>query len=285
MADDATLPAAPADAGQPATQAVPAEQTASPAPVTSESAPAEQAATETPQATERLWAGKFKAPEVLEESYQHLQAESSRMAQRLAQYEKQAQPASTAPAAPPTYTPEQLETYKVALLQKQATAAATGDEGKAAEYAGNIVWIDRELRKQEINQYESRQTSQAAYQKLAAEVQPILTQYKDDLAPGTPVYNQAQAFYQDAVTVGAPANDVTATSAVLLALAKSGKFQQGTKLAASTQAVNTLNHALKTAAVAGGGGSQSGRSATPDIGSMTTQQFEAYRKTLGVTRP
>ena len=287
MADDANLQAAPApDAGQPATQAVPAVQSTPPASDTPASAPAEPAVTATPQAQERMWAGKFKSPDVLEESYQHLQSESSRMAQELAELRKQT--AKPAEAAPPSFSTEQLETYKEQWLVESATAAAAGDQAKAQQAARQIRLIDAELRKSEVNAYAQRQTTSQAYTSLAQEVQPILAQYKDDLQAGTPVYNQANALYQQALAAGAPANEITATSACLLALAKSGKFQQNTTLKASEQATSQLNQALKAAAVAGGGGSNAGRSATPDIAGMdvSTPQgkkaFEDYRASLGI---
>ena len=289
--DDATLTAAPApDAGQPATQAVPSVPV-SPAPdVTAEAPAADAAATAAPSIPERLWAGKFKAPEVLEESYQHLQAEASRMAQRLAALEKQTTPAQTQPTAQPaTYTPEQLETTKVALLQKQAKAMAQGDEDQAATYAGNIVWIDRELRKADMNVFSQRQTAQTAYTSLAQEVQPILEQFKDELQPGTPVYQKADAFYRQAVAAGAPANEITATSAAVLALLKSGKVNQDVTLKAAQHATQALNQSLKTAAVAGGGGANTGRSATPDLAALDVSTpagraaFEEVRHKLGVS--
>lgn len=283
MADETQASVAPAEAGQPTTQAVDVPAVETPAQVPSTPAPADSATT-APATTERLWAGKFKAPEVLEESYQHLQSEASRMAQRLAQYEKQSAPAAPSTPPPQTYNTEQLETWKEQRMMEMTQAQANGDSASAQAAAHQIRLIDAELRKTDINQYASLQTSQAAYQKLAAEVQPILTQHKDDLAPGTPIYNQAQQIYSEAVTAGAAANDFTATSAVLLALAKSGKFQQTTTLKAAVQTANSMNQAIKSAAVAGGGGANTGRSATPDIASMNAQQFEEYRHSLGVTK-
>ena len=88
MADETPQVAAPAvEAGQPAPQAVESAPvvTASPdatqAPAPAETAPASPA--------EKLWAGKYKAPEILEEAYTHAQAEATRMAQELASLRKQ----------------------------------------------------------------------------------------------------------------------------------------------------------------------------------------------------
>lgn len=49
----------------------------------------------------------------------------------------------------PKYTVEQLETGKANLLRLVAQAERDGNDEKAAEYAGNIVWCDREIRKLE----------------------------------------------------------------------------------------------------------------------------------------
>jgi hypothetical protein len=276
---DETLTTAPVDAGQPVPQAVETSAVQEGVPSDTPAVPASDAVTAAPVAPDKLWAGKFKAPEILEESYTHLQSEASRMAAELATLRRQALPVAPVAAAAPTYTADQLETMKEQWLVKAST-----EPDQAVQAAHQIRLIDAELRKGEFTQHTARQTSQEAYRKLTAEVQPILTQYKDDLVPGSPVYNQAQALYQDAITAGAPENDVTATSAVLLALAKSGKFSQNATLKAGQTATHAINQALKTAAVAGGGSSNTGRSATPDIASMSKQEFADFRKSMGFMR-
>lgn len=286
MADDTTLdPAAAAPAAQPADQAVPSvppvSPPTSPAPDTQTPAPAaDAAATAVTPAQERLWAGKFKSPEVLEESYQHLQAEGSRMAQRLAAIEKQV--AATAPPAPQTYTPDQLDEIKFSLLQKQAEAIASGDTAKAAEYAGNIVWCDREARKADLAALESRSTASTAYAALKQEVTPILAAYKDDLVPGRPLYDKAMSLYQQAIRAGAADNEMTATSAVLLAANLTGKTTEGTTLKAQTAAVTNLNQTIKAAAAAGSGGAINKGAPPVDFNTMSDRDFEAYRAQHGL---
>jgi len=295
MVENATLPdAAPADAGQPASQAVspaadsapvsstPAEAAAAPASI-AETAPAQPS-------TERLWANKYKAPEVLEEAYLHSQSENSRMSQRLAALERQVptQQAQPQTAQPPTYTPQQLESWKEQRLLEMAGAAASGDTAKAQEATRQISMIDAELRKMEIQKYQVSQSQQQAYQSLQAKVAPLIAKYKDDIMPGTPLYNEAVQIYNQAVAAGAPNNEVTSTSALILALANSGKLQEGVAVKSSQQATQHLNQAIKAAAAAGSGAANTHAAATPDLHSMdvTTKEgrkaFNDYRKKLGV---
>ena len=280
---DATPNAAPVEAGQPAVQAVDSTPVAPVVEALVATSAEPSAVTETTSVQPTVNPLEQEL-DTIRKRYADSSAEALRL-YRENESLKASKPTAPTQATPPTYSPEQLETWKEKWLVESGKAAVLGDDTAAANAAHQVRLIDAELRKGEISQFTTRQTSQAAYQKLSAEVQPILEQYKTDLAPGMPVYHQAQQLYQDAVTAGAPANDITATSAVLLALAKSGKFVQGVTMKASQQATTQLNQALKTAAVAGGGGSNAGRSATPDLASMNSKQFEDYRKSIGVTRP
>lgn len=276
MADDATLAAAPAPAGQPASQAVSAD----PAPVVTPQATAQlaaQPAAEPVQATPVA----TQTPDELD-TLRKRYADSSQEALRLYRENQELKTKATQPAATqPTYTPEQLETWKEQWLVQSAKAAASGDDNKALEAARQIRMIDAELRKSEITAYSNQQSAGQAYQSLSAEVQPILAKYQADLVPGTAVRQSADAFYQQAVMAGAAPNAVTATAAALLALEKAGKFN-GSTVKASQQATQHLNQAIKTAAAAGSGAANTNAAAAPNIAGMSTAEFKAYRKSIGV---
>jgi hypothetical protein len=259
----------------------PAAQAVSATPVSPASEPS-VAPTAQPAATDATPSAPV-APSPLEQELETLRkryADSSAEALRLYRENeamKAAKPSQPTQATPPSYTPEQLETWKEQWLVKAAT-----DPAAAQEAAHQVRLIDAELRKVEFSRYESTQTSRQAYQKLEAEVMPIIKEYQADLQPGTPVYNLALQLHKDAVTAGAPDNQVTATSATLLALAKSGKFQAGVAAKASQAATANLNQALKSAAAAGSGAANHNAAATPDFKKMTPAQFRDYRKGLGV---
>lgn len=194
------------------------------------------------------------------------------------------------PAPPPTYSPEQLETYKVTLLQKAAMTAAQGDEAKSAEYAGNLVWIDRELRKSEFTNFSQRQNAQVAYQSLAQKVAPIFEKHKEDFQPGTDTANTAQALYRELVSVKAPSSQfeeaLFSSACALLALEQTGKFTKGVTAKAGQQALQALNTTMKLAAVSQGGAANANASAPMDaksIQNMSAAEFADYRKRIGAS--
>ena len=275
MPDDVTpsVAAPAADAGQPAPRAVPAvvpaqEALAAPA--------AEPAVTVPPAPTVEQ---EF---ETLKKRYADSSAEALKL-YRENESLKAARPSAPPPAKPPTYSAEQLETWKEQWLVEAATKPE-----KAAEAAHQVRLIDAELRKGELTQFAGRQTAAQAFERLKTDVQPILEAYKADLVPGTPLYSEAQAIHRQAVASGMLDNEMTAASAVLLALAKSGKFQQGVATQASHDATKNLNQAIKSAAAAGSGAANTNAAPTTDFTKMNPktlegrQAFAELRKGLGV---
>ncbi len=264
-------PTASAVLDAPAQQALPiAETTAAPA------KPAEQ-----PAAPERLWAGKYKTPEELERGYSESSSEAHRLQQELLTVKTQPV-GPIAPAAQP-FTPQQLNTMK----QEWLVEAATKPE-RAADAARQIVLIDDELRNQAFSQFTSKQTSAAAYARLQTDVQPIFDTYKADIQPGMPLHTQAHGIYQEMVASGMAANEATGAAALLLALAKSGKFQQGVAAKASADATKNLNQAIKGAAAAGSGAANTNAAPGPDFTKFDPKTpagrvaFAEYRKSLKV---
>ena len=270
MADEATPQvAAPATAEQPAPQAPAVESV--PAPVETQAAPAAE-----PAATAESAAPEPDELTTLRKRY----ADSSNEALRLYRENealKAQKPTAPPPSAVPTYSPEQLETWK-----EQWLAEGYKNPEKAQEAAHQVSLIDKELRKYEVNQYASRQTASAAYESLKAKVNPIIEQYKDDLMPGKPVYEAANAWHKQAVAAGMPDNEMTATSALAWALVESGKLQQGVATKASADATKNLNQAIKSAAAAGSGAANQNAAPAKDFRTMSREDFQAYRKSLGV---
>jgi len=284
MAEDPTTQTtAPADAGQPVTSAVPADPpVSSPAEPTPAAAPAPAEAQ--PAVAERLFAGKYKTPEELEQGY----AKSSDEAIRLYQENQRLLRERTAPATPtpqttPTYSAEQLETWKEQRLVEAAQAAASGDGQKAAEAAHQIRLIDSELRKMDLGQFSTKAESQMAMQALQQVAQPVLDQYTKEMTPGTPFQVEASKFYQQAVTAlkgGVPPEQILGAAAMLLAAHTTGKTTQGLMLEASKQATKSLNQQIKAAAVAGSGGASAAAAAPFDWKHSTRAEREAERKKI-----
>jgi hypothetical protein len=278
MPDDATLPAAPAaDAGQPAPQAVPA-QTA--LPLETPAAPAAEAATA--PAPEKLWANKYKAPEILEEAYLREAAEGTRMAQRIAELEKRpVTPAATDPFA--GYTKQHWESLKEQRLSEAFDAAASGNTQAAKEAAHQVTLIDAKLREVEFSQFATKTSHTSAYERLRSEVAPIFNKYAGDLQEGKPVFNDAVAIYNQMIAAGKPDDEFTRASATAIALLRSSKLTTSDAAAAAT-ATQNLNQALKGAAAAGSGAANTNASPAPDWSTMSNDEFASRRKAMGVGR-
>ena len=265
MPDATPQTAAPAPAEQPAAQAVSA-----PVVETQQAAPAAEAAPTAP------------APAVEPDELTTLKkryADSSAEALRLYRENESLKATKPAPPAaqPPTYSPEQLETWK-----EQWLAEGYKNPEKAQEAAHQVRLIDAELRKSEMTQFAGKQTAAQAYGQLKAKVDPIIQQYKDELAPGKPIYEAANTWHRQAVAAGMPDNDMTATAALAWALVESGKLTQGVASKASAEATKNLNSAIKSAAAAGSGAANQNAAPAKDFRTMSREDFQAYRKSLGV---
>lgn len=276
--DDATPQAAPADTGQPAPQAVPVVV---PAPE-AQAAPAADAAVTappTPTLEQEL--------ETVKKRYTDSSAEALRL-YRENEALKAARPTAPAAAQPPTYSAEQLETWKEQRLVELAMAQASGDDTKVIEAAHQLRLIDAELRKGELNQFAGRQTAAQAFDRLKAQVAPIFEKHKADLQPGTPLYQEVMDLKNQAVASGRPDDEFTAASAVLMALALSGKLTAAEAAKASQEATKGLNQAIKGAAAAGSGAANANAAPGPDFTKMNPKTsegqkaFAEYRKSLGV---
>jgi hypothetical protein len=270
MPDDVTPQAAPAPAGQPAPQAVPAVAEQASLPLDTAAAPAAASA---PAAT---------APDVTQEfeTLKKRYADSSSEALRLYRENEALKASKTAQPTTPqpqTYSPEQLETWKEQWLVEASTKP-----DKALEAAHQVRLIDAELRKLELTQFAGKQTASQAFEQLKTVALPLLNKFQGEFVPGSPLLQETNTLYTQALQAGMPEGDMTKAVAVLLALAKNGKFEQGVAVKASQAATQNLNQALKSAAAAGSGAANTNAAAAPDFTKMNREQFAAYRKSMGI---
>jgi len=258
-------------------------------------AEATETATETP-ATPRRYADKYDSPEDLERAYREQNAEASRMAARLAQYERgQSQPV-TPKAEAPKYTNDQLEGWKETRLREVAAYQnmagrfeADGNlqearryDSLAAESARQIRMIDAELRKNDIQATMGASTRQAAEQRLVGDAVNVVKQYASDLVPGTPLYEKASEFLSGYKAMGLDTESPlvqaqsVAMAAQILGLS-SKKVAQSTRKELAT----TINQRLKEGVVAGAGKAAKS-AAAPSFMDMTDDQFIAWKAKRGM---
>lgn len=252
---------------------------ASEAPV--ESAVAETSTTTAPEA--HLWAGKYTSPEELEKGYLNSTAESSRMAAELSAYRRSAP--SAAPATKPDapkYSVEQLEYAKQNLHVNLAAANAAGDQAKASEVAGNLVWCDREIRRQEMASYQSTFSRQSAEQSLMGDAFAVLKKYQGDLQPGNSLYEKAASYHAAYLQMGLPDNAIVQAQAVALAANLLGKDATGAGQQARKELSTSLNQALKQAVQTGAGKPAAKAAVTPDFLQMSDEDFTKWKSQRGL---
>lgn len=288
--ENATLdPAASTEVEQPALE----EQAVEPGESVQEEAPGtelEQSVTETPQP--KLYAGKYKTVEELEAAYQNTSSEASRMAQRLAGFEKPATPKTEAPK----FTQDQLETFKEGRLlevtQAQNLAAAEYAKGnitqaqqyeaQARESARQIRLIDAELRKLDIANTLQSSTKQAAEQRLLKDAVGVLKQYQSDLTPGTELYTKASEFMDGYIAMGMdPENPLVQAQAVSMAAQLLGLSSKRVEQTTRKELTQNISKALKQGVIQGAGKAGKTSSAAPDFLKMTDAEFKAYKAARG----
>ena|SRR3990167_3116379 len=211
-------------------------------------------------------------------------AESSREALRLYHENRQLQERltqSSQPAKPQTYSAEQLETWKAGYLVQQAQAAAGGDLQKAQDAAQQVILIDRELRKQEVQSYTQQTQRETAQQGWRTETAPIIHKLQADLVPGNPLYEKAAQLYTQAVAAGSQANDLTLNHAIITAAALTGTFTAGLVQDTRKEFSTQVQTKLKEAVLAGSGGSTAGTRkdlAAEDINAMSDADFVKFHQ-------
>ena len=261
---------APAPAGQPAPQAVP-DPVQAVLPLEAPATPAVEPAVTAPDTSQEF--------ETLKKRYADSSAEALRLYRENEALKAPKPPLSTLP----TYSPDQLETWKEQWLVEAATKPE-----KAQEAAHQVRLIDAELRKGELTQFAGKQTASTAFEQLKTVAAPILTKFQGEFQPGSPLLQETNVFYTQLLQAGMPEGDMSKAVAALLALGKNGKFEQGVAAKASMEATKGLNQAIKSAAAAGSGAANTNAAPTTDFTKMNPktpegrQAFADLRKGLGV---
>ena len=270
----------------------PTEQAVAPAIETTE-APAtiDSAVTTAP----KLYAGKYKSVEELEEGYRNTNAESSRMASLIQERMASPQPAAPVSAPATTYSAEQLETWKEGRIrevaQNEAIAARLQGENDyagaqkyqtaAQESARQVRMIDKELRSIDIKEAMSAGTRQTAEHQLMSQASTVLQTYKADLVQGTPLYAKASEFLQAYGQMGHNTNSaVTQAQAVAMAAQVLGLGAKQAATNSRKEMLNDINTNLRAGVVTAP--AKAGKSASePDFNRMTDKEFAAYKQQRG----
>lgn len=246
----------------------------------------------TPKPETRKFAGKYATVEDLEEAYQRSNAEATRMAQQLSQFN---QPKPETKTETPKFTSNQLEDFKEGRLlevsQAQALAAkayADGNyqeaqkfEAAAKESARQIRMIDAELRKMEIESFTGSQKKVAAEQRLQNDARQVLSQYKDQLVEGTELHTKASEILENFVAMGMQAESaIVQAQAVSLAAQALGIQSKNVAVNTRKELTKTISQALKDGVASGAGKAGKGGGAV-DFMKMTDAEFKAYKAKRG----
>lgn len=276
---DETLDASASVTEQPEnTQAVETEQTTT--------------TTTVPEEEPRLYAGKYKSVEDLENAYKNSTSEASRMSQELRQR-------STEPAKPqPTekqYSVDELESFKEGHLLEvtKAQAAAqrayeAGDVQKAQELearalnsARQIRMIDARLRKAEIDSTLSVSKKSAAESRRMKDATSIIQQYRGELVEGTDLHAKASEFMADYQDMGFDINSpLVQAQAVAMAAQVLGLSSKQVAQTTRKELTTSISQALKQGVQTGAGKASKGNAA-PNFATMSDQEFIAYKKARG----
>jgi hypothetical protein len=241
--EDETLETVAPEEGQPTDEAV-AQAPSAEADSESETA----AAPEGQPAPSRLYAGKYKSPEELEQSYLESQREASRMAGELASYRKIQQQPQT--ASEPEW--KKLEAERNKWAQYAAQPGLTEDQ--RANAWNQVSLHDRQIAEERaFERFQTHSTKQSATQKLEARALGVISQYQQDLSPGSELYQAAEALYYDMVRGGYPDSVATKALAVREAADELG-IQRSRAVAKDRKGfLDNLNKQAKAAVKVGAG--------------------------------
>ena len=295
MGDESTLAvAAPAaEAGQPA------ESQAAPAPSVSE--PAESAAVASPASTDaqpqptRLYAGKYKTPEEMEQGYAQSTTEALRLYQENQKLLQQGRNGNGAGSTttPETYTEPQLVQFREHWQRKAFEAQAAGNTSEAVESIAKMNQCNDKLVDVRLEGERRRWQGQQATSSLLKDSQSLLKPYQPDLQPGSPLFEAASQEYNVAVqalqsmlphgaVIPNELNTYLSTVAVLTAAAKTGKATAGVAQKARQEFAGAVTQAMKQAVVAGAGAAAKSPDGAPDFDNMSRDEFRKYQKSIGV---
>ncbi len=261
MDDNETLPDV-APEGQPTDEAVAPDLSAEPSFENAAAAP------DNGQPAPRLYAGKYKSPEELEQSYLDSQREASRMAGELAAYRKTAQPqAQTADPIAATIEKHEAERGK----WEQYAVREDISQSERVKALSQISRYDREISKLEAKrEYTQDFTRSTATQSLEADALAVFETYQQDLSPGSPLYTMAEQRYAQMVRAGYPEGTASKADAVLWAAHKTGASKTRVVQTDRKELLGNLQKQARAAQKAGAGTATVAKS-----GAMTAKQFEA----------
>ena len=287
---DTTLEsAAPADAGQPAvSQAVESSDSASSAAqeVSGEQPVASPDAAQ-PVAPPRLWAGKYKAPEDLEQGYAQSTQEAMRLFRENQALLQQVQGVNKPAAPAESYTPEQLQSYRDHWSREALKAQAAGDAVTAADCLGKVNQCHDKLVEARLSQERQRWQGESAVQRFQADASDVIKPYHQDLMnPVSPLNQAAQGYFmqaKQAIASGQSVDEVLSLLSSSLAVLKTGKASAGAESKARGEFSQSINQAMKQAVITGGGSASKPVNTTPDFDNMTSAQFRDYQRSLGVS--
>lgn len=273
---DETLDTSAPDEGQPEAEAVAEVPSAEPSFENAAAAPEGQPAP-------RLYAGKYKSPEELEQSYLDSQREASRMAGELAAYRKTAQPqAQTADPIAATIEKHEAERGK----WEQYAVREDISQSERVKALSQISRYDREISKLEAKrEYTQDFTRSTATQSLEADALAVFETYQQDLSPGSPLYTMAEQRYAQMVRAGYPEGTASKADAVLWAAHKTGASKTRVVQTDRKELLGNLQKQARAAQKAGAGTAtvaKSGAITAKQIETMSDAEFAKYERELSL---
>jgi len=273
---DETLDTSAPDEGQPEGEAVAEGPSAEPSFDAAAAAPDGQPAP-------RLYAGKYKSPEELEQSYLDSQREASRMAGELAAYKRAtAQPSTTADPVASTIEKHEAERNK----WQQYAERDDIPWNERARALSQVSRYDREIGKLEAqSQWQATSTKQSASQSLEAEAQAVFETYQQDLSPGSPLYTMAEQRYLQMRSAGYPDSTALKADAVLWAAHKTGASKTRIVQSDRKELLGSLQKQAKAAVKNGAGTAtvaKTGGVSEKQIWAMSDAEFAKYERELSL---
>ena len=211
--ENETLESAAPDEGQPVAEAVADVSSAEPSFGDGGSAPEEG------QPAPRLYAGKYKSPEELEQSYLDSQREASRMAGELAALRRTTSQPATRTSTEPEY--KQLEKNRDAWAAIARDANETEERRENARYQV-MLHSEKIAEERAFHRFQETSSKQSASQALESEAVAVFETYQQDLSPGSPLYTMAEQRYLQMLKAGYPEGTASKADAVLWAAHKTG---------------------------------------------------------------
>jgi len=275
--ENETLESAAPDEGQPVAEAVADVSSAEPSFGDGGSAPEEG------QPAPRLYAGKYKSPEELEQSYLDSQREASRMAGELAAMKRaSAQPTTSTDPIASTIEKHEAERNKWQQYAEREDLSWS----ERAKALSQVSRYDREIGKLEAqSQWQATSTKQSASQALESEAVAVFETYQQDLSPGSPLYTMAEQRYLQMLKAGYPEGTASKADAVLWAAHKTGASKTRVIQSDRKELLGNLQKQARSAVKTGAGTASVVKSAgvtAKQIETMSDAEFAKYERELSL---